>query len=330
MSRTRRKKRRPLPLKQVLFSALAVLAALFVLILLNEALGSGLPLPGTDDVMNGLGGLYEKAGLSPAAVTRAEGELAVHYVDVGQADCELIQTPEQNVLIDAGDVGGGDAVTAYLKAQGVERIDLLIATHPHADHIGGMADVVNQFEIGKVLFAEVPRSLTPTSKTYERLLDAIADKDLKVAKAQPGIKYDLGGGAMLTVLGPMDEYRDDLNENSVVCRLDFGETSFLFTGDASRQSENDLVKAYGDGLSADVLKLGHHGSDTSSQEKWLNAVDPEVAVCCVGWDNTYGHPSPEVLDRLEKRGVTLYRTDRNGTVVVTSDGEQLAVQTEKS
>lgn len=259
MSRTRRKKRRPLPLKQVLFSALAVLAALFVLILLNEALGSGLPLPGTDDVMNGLGGLYEKAGLSPAAVTRAEGELAVHYVDVGQADCELIQTPEQNVLI-----------------------------------------------------------------------DAIADKDLKVAKAQPGIKYDLGGGAMLTVLGPMDEYRDDLNENSVVCRLDFGETSFLFTGDASRQSENDLVKAYGDGLSADVLKLGHHGSDTSSQEKWLNAVDPEVAVCCVGWDNTYGHPNPEVLERLEKRGVTLYRTDRNGTVVVTSDGEQLAVQTEKS
>lgn len=102
MSRTHRKKRRPLPLKQVLFSALAVLAALFVLILLNEALGSGLPLPGTDDVMNGLGGLYEKAGLSPAAVTRAEGELAVHYVDVGQADCELIQTPEQNVLIDAG------------------------------------------------------------------------------------------------------------------------------------------------------------------------------------------------------------------------------------
>ena len=193
-----------------------------------------------------------------------------------------------------------------------------------------MADVVNQFEIGKVLFAEVPRSLTPTSKTYERLLDEIADTDLKVAKAQPGIKYDLGGGAMLTVLGPMDEYRDDLNENSVVCRLDFGETSFLFTGDASRQSENDLVKAYGDGLSADVLKLGHHGSDTSSQEKWLNAVDPEVAVCCVGWDNTYGHPSPEVLERLEKRGVTLYRTDRNGTVVVTSDGEQLAVQTEKS
>ncbi|WP_308752839.1 ComEC/Rec2 family competence protein [uncultured Anaerotruncus sp.] len=328
MSRTRRKKRKPLPIKQVLCSAAAVLAALFVLLLLNEAIG-GLPLPGMQDILNRLDGLYESAGLSPAAVTRAEGELAVHYVDVGQADCELIQTPEQTVLIDAGDVGGGDAVAAYLKAQDVERIDLLIATHPHADHIGGMADVVNQFEIGKVLFAETPKSLTPTSKTYERLLDAIADKELKVAKAQPGIKYDLGGGAILTVLGPMDEYRDDLNENSVVCRLDFGETAFLFTGDASRQSENDLVKAYGDGLSADVLKLGHHGSDTSSQEKWLNAVDPEIAVCCVGWDNSYGHPSPKVLERLEKRGVTLYRTDRSGTVVVTSDGEQLSVQTEK-
>lgn len=328
MSRTRRKKRKPLPIKQVLCSAAAVLAALFVLLLLNEAIG-GLPLPGMQDILNRLDGLYESAGLSPAAVTRAEGELAVHYVDVGQADCELIQTPEQTVLIDAGDVGGGDAVAAYLKAQDVERIDLLIATHPHADHIGGMADVVNQFEIGKVLFAETPKSLTPTSKTYERLLDAIADKELKVAKAQPGIKYDLGGGAILTVLGPMDEYRDDLNENSVVCRLDFGETSFLFTGDASRQSENDLVKAYGDNLSADVLKLGHHGSDTSSQEKWLNAVDPEIAVCCVGWDNSYGHPSPKVLERLEKHGVTLYRTDRSGTVVVTSDGEQLAVQTEK-
>lgn len=328
MNRSRRKKRKPLPVKQILCSVAAVLAALFVLVLLNEAIG-GLPLPGVQDVLNQLDGLYEKAGLTPAAVMRAEGEIAVHYVDVGQADCELIQLPEQNVLIDAGDVGGGDAVVAYLKAQGVEKIDLLIATHPHTDHIGGMADVVNQFEIGKILFAEVPKSLTPSSKTYERLLDAIAEKELKVAKAQPGIKYDLGSGAILTVLGPMDEYRDDLNENSVVCRLDFGETSFLFTGDASKGSENDLVKAYGSELSVDVLKLGHHGSDTSSQEKWLNAVDPEIAVCCVGWDNTYGHPSPEVLERLEMRGVTLYRTDLNGTVVITSDGESLSVRTEK-
>ena len=327
----RRKKRAAgLTPKQLLCSVAALLAALFILTLLNEAIG-GVPFLTFDNLQSGIhsvvDGLYETAGVS-AQPTQAQGDLLVHYIDVGQADCELIQTPEQNILIDAGDTGGGDVVCDYLRAQDVERIDLLIATHPHADHIGGMADVVERFEIGKVLFSEPPASLVPTSKTYENLLDAIERKGLSITKARPRTVYDLGGGAQLTILGPLEQYAEDLNESSVVCRLDFGEHSFLFTGDASKESEDDLIDTYGSRLKADVLKLGHHGSSTATQPEFLELVDPDFAVCEVGADNSYGHPNSEVLQLLEQTGVTLYRTDENGSIVFASDGTELSVVTE--
>ncbi|MEM1485422.1 MBL fold metallo-hydrolase [Oscillospiraceae bacterium PP1C4] len=321
-------RKRKLPIKQWLLSAAALVMAFFTLVLLNEAMGGQLPLPGTHDIERHVDKLYTMAGISTQP-TDIEGDVLVHYIDVGQGDCELIQTPEQSILIDAGDVGGGEAIADYLKAQGIKRLDIVIATHPHADHIGGMTDIIKKFEIGKVIFSEIPEQLIPTTKVYETLLDTISAKGLKLTKAKPDTQYDLGGGAVMTILAPLEQYKKDLNEYSVVCRVDFGETSFMFTGDASSNSENDMVETYGRKLAADVLKLGHHGSDTSSQEKWLSAVAPQAAIASLGYDNTYGHPHASVLRRLKDRGIALYRTDKHGTIVAATDGETLNFSTEK-
>ncbi len=335
----------PFTAKQALGVSAALLGILFVLTLLNEAMGTHLPLPSVAQMqavfdkmdLPGVEWVDEILAQSPtsggglaAAPTQVEGDLKVHYIDVGQGDCQLIQAPEQNILIDAGDQGLGDEIIEYLEAQGVERIDLLIATHPHADHIGSMAEVVDHFEIGEVLFAQTPNSLLPTSKTYERLLDSISNKGLQITKAQPGNRYDLGGGAVLDILGPQREYLEDLNDNSVVCRLIFGETGFLFTGDAGEAAEEDLLNVYDSSdLQADILKLGHHGSSTANTSSWLKAVNPKYAVASCGKDNSYGHPHQEVVQRLEEMGISLWRTDQTGTIVVGSDGANLDVQMER-
>lgn len=325
------RKKRFLSPKRVIVTCASLVAAFCITVLLNDAMGSQLPLPSAHEVeaavSDQLDELYVKAGLSAVPV-QTSGDLTVHFINVGQADCELIDAPGKTVLIDAGDVGGADALISYLHAQDVQTIDYLIATHPHADHIGNMDEIVNEFDIGHVIFSEIPASLTPTSKVYERLLDAITQKGLKITKASPGAQYDLGGGAVMTILGPLRQDPADLNENSVVCRLDYGSTSFLFTGDASKASEDDLIETYGGALQADVLKLGHHGSDTASQEEWLEFVRPRIAIASVGYDNSYGHPSPEVIQRLETFEIPLYRTDRDGTIVVSSDGQQLELQLE--
>ncbi|HIX64701.1 MAG TPA: MBL fold metallo-hydrolase [Candidatus Anaerotruncus excrementipullorum] len=328
MSARRRKKRLQLTPKQAFASLLALAAAFLVVVLLNEAIGSQLPVPSVDEVQSWVDGLSAQTGLTPAPV-EVEGKVAAHFIDVGQGDCELIQTESQNVLVDAGNPGDEDKIAAYLRSQQVEQIDLLIATHPHADHIGGMAEIVQQFEIGQVLFAPLPDSLIPTTRTYEELLDAIAAKGLSITAASPGMTFSLGDGAQITILGPVGEF-DDLNNASIVFRLDFGQTAFLFTGDAEAPSEDAILDRFGgEAVAAQVLKLGHHGSDTSSQEKWLNAVSPLLAVAEVGYDNSYGHPSPQTVERLDVREIPLLRTDQDGTIVVVSDGESLSVSTEK-
>lgn len=336
------RKRKP---TKKLFINFAALAVAFVFLLAgNQYLGDPLNLPPlsehvTEAVLNTvsetadaadsvLDTLYQQADIAQTP-TDAEGDLLVHFIDVGQADCELIQAPGANVLIDAGDIGTGDLVVDYLKAQGITKIDYLLATHPHADHIGGMPEVVNTFKIDKVLFSDIPAELTPTTKIYERLLDSIADKGLKITKARPGVVYDLGDGTKLKILAPISQNHEDLNENSIVCRVEYGKTSFLFTGDAGISSENQMLERYGGLLSSTVLKLGHHGSSTATQEKWLKKVKPQIVVAEVGADNKYGHPHREILKRIEQYGLTFYRTDRNGTIVMASDGEKITVTTEK-
>lgn len=256
----------------------------------------------------------------------AKNGLTVHMLDMGQADSILIQAPMLNVLIDAGENGQGAQVARYLKEQGVGKIDLLIGTHPHSDHIGGMDEVLGRVKVGEIMLPEIPEEIVPTTGTYLDLLDAIEEAGLGITVAEPGLTFDLGGGAALTVIGPQAKY-GDLNNMSVVCRITYRETAFLFTGDTCEQAEKAMVQSAD--LRADVMQIPHHGSNTSSSELFLDAVSPRIALISCGTDNPYGHPHRETLERLQAREIDVYRTDLFGPLVVYSDGERVYISTER-
>lgn len=257
--------------------------------------------------------------------TLAGAKLEVHYIDMGQADSILIKAPEANVLIDAGENNQGAGVIRYLKKQGVNKLDYVIGTHPHSDHIGGLDTVILDMKVSKVILPVIPDDISPTTQTYTDLLQAISDKNLKITAATPGKTLDLGDGAQLEILGPIGEYQD-LNNMSVVSRLTYGSNSFLFTGDACTGAENDILTA-GRLVRSDVMDVGHHGSNTSTSEAFLEAVSPAIAVISCGKDNSYGHPHREVMERLQGRGVRILRTDINGTIVISSNGDRLGIDT---
>lgn len=250
----------------------------------------------------------------------------LHFIDVGNADATLIVAQDKHILIDAGENDMGGRVVRYLKDQGVEKLDLVIGTHPHSDHIGGLDNVIQNFEIGTLMMPKIPDKIVPTSKTYTDVLKAAKAKQLSITAPKPGDKLELGG-ATFTILGPGEEY-DDLNNLSIVTKVDYKNFSALLTGDAEKEAESDLLDGGWD-LTADVLKVGHHGSSTSSSKKFLQAVNPATAVIHVGTDNSYGHPTKSTLERLRDAGASIYRTDLNGTVIVGSDGTTVHVNTEK-
>ncbi len=255
-----------------------------------------------------------------AGETAPDGELRVWYFDVGQADSELIRLPDgTSILIDAGTSSTEDELIDELRSLGAETLDLVVATHPHADHIGGMAAVIDALEVEQVVMPRVSESDTPTTKTYENLLESIADKGLSVTPAEPGEVLLSGGGATLTVLAPNGEDYGDLNNYSVVLRLTYGEDSFLFTGDAEEESEQEIL-AGGLELASTVLKCGHHGSETSTSPAFLEAVSPQYAVISCGVDNDYGHPDSVTLEKLEAAGVEVFRTDRDGAILASTQG----------
>lgn len=252
------------------------------------------------------------------------GTLKVHFIDVGQGDAVLIQLPDsRNMLIDAGPTDAASTLVSYLKKAGVSKIDYLVFTHPHEDHIGGGKLVVSQFQIGKVY---MPRA-SHTSSTYERLLEALDAKKLTVTEAKASRSIFSGQNLDAYFAGPAKSY-DDLNNWSAVVVLRYGKTRFLFAGDAESLAEQDMIKA-GTLKDVDVLKVGHHGSYTSTSKEFLSTVKPEYAVICVGKDNSYGDPHKVTLDKLKAQNVTVYRTDLNGTIVVSSNGEKLNITTTK-
>ncbi|WP_336345745.1 ComEC/Rec2 family competence protein [Halalkalicoccus ordinarius] len=259
----------------------------------------------------------------------AEGDLEIHAIDVGQADATLLIGPEETMLIDSGDWrDDGDRVIAYLESQGVERIDYLVTTHAHADHIGGHAAVIEHYETERDGVGEVwDPGVSSTSGTYESYLDAVEEHDVDLIRGQSGDEIDFAGGT--TVLSPPEEREDDdLNDNSLSVRVTHGETAFLATGDAERESEQRMVDEHGDALEADVYQAGHHGSSTSSSNAFLDRVDPEYAIVSSGYENQYGHPHEEVLTAFDERGIETYWTAVHGTTVVESDGEELSVEAE--
>jgi len=258
------------------------------------------------------------------ANAKVEGELKVHFLDVGQGDSALIVAGNNAMLIDAGDRGYGSGIVSYLKNQGVKKLDYLILTHPHADHIGGAVEVINAFEIDKIIMSKVSH----TTQTFENLLVAIDKKGMKITTPNPGDEYELDS-ARFKILAPNSSSYKSLNDYSVVARINFGNTAFLFTGDAESTSESQMVSS-GHDLKSDVLKVGHHGSDTSTTGSFLKSVEPKFAVISVGKGNKYGHPKQGVLERLNSHGVKVYRTDEAGTIIATSDGTNITFDKEAS
>lgn len=257
-----------------------------------------------------------------AELPNYSGLLQVTFIDTGQSDCIFIKTPgDKTMLIDAGNNDDGDIIIDYINGQGVDKLDVVVGTHPHEDHIGAMDDVIYAFDIGKIYMPKVIH----TTKTYRDVLEAIQSKNLKITAAKGGMKFTLDDGVEAEIFAPNSDKYDDLNNYSVVVKLTYGQTSFLFTGDAEGLSEQEMLQK-GYRLSANVLKVGHHGSNTSTTGEFLSAVSPKYAVICVGEGNSYGHPHREVIGRLEEAKVQVYTTMEYGNIIMTSDGHTIEVQ----
>ena len=249
-------------------------------------------------------------------------DLIIHYLDVGQADSILIQAGEMNMLIDAGTNDMGKTVVKDLQNYGVERIDYLVGTHPHEDHIGGLDDVINNFDIGTIYMPKVQSN----TKTFEDVLDAVSNKNLKITSPEVGYKFMLGNATceIMSCGSGSSEEINNLNLSSIVIRMTYGEQSFLFMGDA--EEENEKAR---DWPQTNVIKVGHHGSNTSTSQEFLNQVKPQIAIISVGKENKYGLPKQTTLDKLNNMQVEIYRTDEKGTITIVCDGKNNTIQTEK-
>ena len=254
-----------------------------------------------------------------------ESFLEVCFFDVEQADSALFRSPDgKTMLIDAGDVATKYTLQEKLEALQIDRIDVLIATHPHSDHIGGMQQIVENFEIGCVYLPDVVH----TSKVYLNLLDCIEEKEIPVYEAKAGVSFSLGETVQCEIVATCQSY-EDLNNASAVVHIVYQEISFLMTGDAEILSETDIL-ANTDlaNLRSTVLKVGHHGSSSSSGEAFLNAVSPQYAIISCGIENSYGHPHTETLERLAAHNIKTYRTDELGDIQAISDGKSISFSQE--
>lgn len=249
----------------------------------------------------------------------------VHFIDVGQGDSILIQLPTKEVaLIDGGDRDDAKQVTEYIKKQGIKKIDYLLVTHPHSDHLGALPSVVKTFEIGNIYMPKV----TANTEIFKSLLTEINNKGLKIKQAKAGVDIINSQDLKFYILAPGSDKYDEINEYSIVAKLTYKNNSYLFTGDSEKVSESEMIKS-GYDLKADVLKVAHHGGSTSSTTDFLKQVSPKYSVISVGKDNIYGHPHKELIERLTKAKTSILRTDQHGNILITTDGKEISVKTSK-
>ena len=249
-------------------------------------------------------------------VAPVEEQLYVHFIDVGQADCTLLEYDGHFALVDGGNSADGGSVAAYLQMQGVGKLDLVVATHPHEDHIGGLADILGFFPADTIWSSPIPNS----SNAVRTFQESVSNQGKELEQPQVGQVFQLGE-ATITVIGPVKEY-EEINNLSIVLMVEFGDTRFLLTGDMERTAENDLIESGAD-LKADVLKVGHHGSESSTGYRFLREVMPSYGVISCGKDNSYGHPHEDPLSRLEDAEVVVLRTDECETIIARSDGKDI-------
>ncbi len=255
--------------------------------------------------------------------TAQAGTLTVTWLDVGQGDAAVIQCGGQSMLIDGGKPEKSSYIYAWLQQHGLSYLDVIVATHVDADHIGGLSGALNYASVGTAYCPET----TGTTETFQSFVKYLAQRGKQITVPTAGETFALGG-AQIQILGPLHR-AEDSNDNSIVLKVSFGATSFLFTGDAERAEEQDLLNA-GVNLQSTVLKVGHHGSDTSTSYPFLRAVAPQYAVISVGAGNSYGHPTEAVLSRLRDAGVTTFRTDMQGEITAVSDGQTINFSTAKN
>ena len=268
----------------------------------------------------------DTAPATTAPAPGAEGMLQVHFIDVGQADCALLECGGEYMLIDGGNVEDSSLVVSYLQKQGVQELAAVVCSHAHEDHVGGLPGVLAVFPT-KAVYAP---TRTYSSKCFDDFVYYVNQQDLQIQIPAPGDTVSFAGTSV-TVLGPVKSYAET-NDTSIVLKVVYGETSFLFTGDMETSAENDMLDHWsgrGD-LRADVLKVGHHGSSTSTGYRFLYEVDPDYGVISVGEGNSYGHPNEEPLSRLADADVTLYRTDLLGTVIASTDGKDITFTWQKA
>lgn len=264
----------------------------------------------SSEVLDNLENVSIQTGNDCISTIPQDNNLRVYCLDVGQGDSILITNNNKTMLIDASTNEMGCRVVKYLNDLGIKKIDYLVGTHPHEDHIGGLDNVIKNFDIGTIYMPNV----VATTKTFEEVIDAISAKKLKVTSPKTGDKFTVGN-AECEVMSIRND-KDDYNNCSIVIKMDFNNVSYLFTGDAEESVESSRKWPH-----IDVLKVGHHGSNTSSSKKFLEQIKPEVALISVGQGNTYGHPTQATLKRLSNIGAKIYRTDENGTILLIEKGE---------
>lgn len=252
--------------------------------------------------------------------TAAQGNCVVHFINIGQGDATLIQIDDSYSLIDTGTVAHYDDLSTYLDAQNVNHIENMIVTHPDADHMGGAYKVIQDYDVSNFYTTNT----TNESQAYQKMIRSLKQEKLKKQVVASGDRIDFGKGSQGKVFGPIGESEDN-NESSLVIRLDYGENSFLFTGDTTARMENKINEKYD--IDVDVLKASHHGSDTANGVMFIRDASPMYSIISVGANNNYGHPDSNVLRRLEKYSTEdVLRTDEDGSIVISSDGKELSVQ----